>query len=121
MDSKTADHHIHRPRVEDDALVRGMGRFVADAAEPGEAAAAFVRSTHAHARIKSIDLAAAKKVRGVIAILTGADIDAAGVGSVTRHPPLDGRNGSKLFMPHRPALARERVMYVGETIAMVVA
>ena len=60
-------------------------------------------------------------MRGVIAIVTGADVDAAGVGSVTRHPPLTGRGGSKLVMPHRPALAHERVMYVGETVAMVVA
>jgi carbon-monoxide dehydrogenase large subunit len=101
--------------------VRGAGRFVADAPEPGQLAAAFVRSPHAHARIRSIDTAAARKVKGVLAILTGDDIAAANVGSVTRHPPLSGRGGSKLVMPHRPALARERVMYVGETVAMVIA
>jgi carbon-monoxide dehydrogenase large subunit len=121
MDTRTDNHHAHAPRVEDEALVRGLGRFIADAPEPNQAAAAFVRSPHAHARIKGIDAAAAKKVRGVIAVVTGADIDAAGVGSVTRHPPLAGRAGSKLIMPHRPALARERVMYVGETVAMVIA
>src|SRR5262245_25872679 len=121
MDSKTDDHHAHHPRVEDDYLVRGNGRFVADAAQPGQTTAAFVRSPHAHARIRGINMDAAKKVRGVIAIVTGADVDAAGVGSVTRHPPLPGRNGTKLVMPHRPALARDRVMYVGETVAMVIA
>ena len=121
MDTKTADSHAHHPRVEDDYLLRGNGRFVADAAEPGQVAAAFVRSPHAHARIRGINMDAAKKVRGVIAIVTAADVDAAGVGSVTRHPPLPGRNGSKLVMPHRHALARERVMYVGETVAMVIA
>jgi carbon-monoxide dehydrogenase large subunit len=119
MDSTTAHHHA--PRVEDDRLVRGAGRFVADAPEPRQTTAAFVRSPHAFARIRGIDTEAAKKVRGVIAVVTGADIEAAGVGSVTRHPPLAGRGGSKLVMPHRPALARERVMYVGETVAMVVA
>jgi len=121
MDSKTDDRHAHHPRVEDDYLVRGNGRFVADAAEPGQATAAFVRSPHAHARIRGINSDAAKKVRGVIAIVTAADVDAAGVGSVTRHPPLPGRGGTKLVMPHRHALARERVMYVGETVAMVIA
>jgi carbon-monoxide dehydrogenase large subunit len=121
MDTRTDDHPAHTPRVEDEALVRGLGRFIADAPEPNQAAAAFVRSPHAHARIKSIDATAAKKVRGVIAVVTGADIDVAGVGSVTRHPPLAGRSGGKLIMPHRPALARERVMYVGETVAMVIA
>ena len=119
MDSKT-EHH-HEPRVEDDYLVRGAGRFVADAPEPNQAAAAFVRSPHAHARIRGIDVEAARKVKGVLAIVTGADVDAAGFGSVTRHPPLIGRGGKKLVMPHRPALAHERVMYVGETVAMVVA
>jgi carbon-monoxide dehydrogenase large subunit len=121
MDTQTADSHAHHPRVEDDYLVRGNGRFVADAAEPGQTAAAFVRSPHAHARIRGINLDAARKVRGVIAIVTAADVDAAGVGSVTRHPPLPGRNGGKLVMPHRHALARERAMYVGETVAMVIA
>ena len=119
MDTET--DHAHHPRVEDDYLVRGAGRFVADAPEPRQVAAAFVRSPHAYARIRGIDIEAAKKVRGVLAVVTGADVEAAGVGSVTRHPPLPGRGGSKLIMPHRPALARERVMYVGETVAMVIA
>ena len=121
MDTKTDSHAHHHPRVEDDYLVRGNGRFIADAAEPDQATAAFVRSPHAHARIRGINVDAAKKVRGVIAVVTAADVDAAGVGSVTRHPPLPGRNGGKLVMPHRHALARERVMYVGETVAMVIA
>jgi aerobic carbon-monoxide dehydrogenase large subunit len=121
MDTKTTDHHAYPPRVEDDYLLRGNGRFVADAPEPGQAAAAFVRSPHAHARIRGINREAARKVRGVIAIVTAVDVDAAGVGSVTRHPPLPGRDGSKLIMPHRHALARDRVMYVGETVVMVVA
>jgi carbon-monoxide dehydrogenase large subunit len=122
MDQTTADSHgHHQPRVEDDYLVRGAGRFVADAPEPRQAYAAFVRSPHAFARIKSIDVEAARQMGGVLAVVTGADVEAAGVGSVTRHPPLAGRGGSKLVLPHRPALARERVMYVGETVAMVVA
>src|SRR6266516_4010838 len=117
MDSKTTDSRTHHtPRVEDDALVRGVGRFVADAPEPGQAYAQFVRSPHACARIRAIDIEAAKRVRGVLAVLTGADMDAAGVGNVARHPPIAGRGGQKLVMPNRPALARERVMHVGVAV-----
>ena len=113
MEHKT-DQPIE-PRVEDDYLVRGNGRFIADAAEPDQTAAAFVRSPHAHARIRGIDWRPRRKVRGRHRDRDRRGVDAAGVGSVTRHPPLPGRNGGKLVMPHRHALARERVMYVGET------
>jgi len=122
MDTTTADSRAeHKPRVEDDYLVRGAGRFAADAPEPGQAYAAFVRSPHAYARIRSIDIDAAKRAAGVLAVLTGADMDAAGVGNVGRHAPLSGRGGQKLIMPRRPALARERVMHVGEPVAVVIA
>ncbi|HEY7297596.1 MAG TPA: xanthine dehydrogenase family protein molybdopterin-binding subunit [Xanthobacteraceae bacterium] len=122
MDTTTTSIHIeHRPRVEDNALVRGAGRFVADRSEPGQAYAQFVRSPHAFARIRAIDVEAAKAAPGVIAVLTGADMDAAGVGNVGRHAPLVGRGGSRLIMPRRPALASERVMHVGEPVTMVIA
>src|SRR5262249_34528688 len=58
---------------------------------------------------------------GVLAVLTHKDLDAAGVGSTSLHPPLAGRNGSKLIVPFRPALARDRVMHVGQPVALVVA
>jgi carbon-monoxide dehydrogenase large subunit len=122
MDAATSDARAERrPRVEDDTLVRGAGRFVADRPEPGQAYAQFVRSPHACAQIRSIDIEAAKAAPGVVAALTGADMDAAGVGNVGRHPPIAGRGGTKLVMPRRPALARERVMHVGEPVAMVIA
>jgi carbon-monoxide dehydrogenase large subunit len=114
------DHHF-KPRVEDDALIRGLGRFVDDAPQPNQAYAAFVRSPHAHARIRSIDIAAARAAKGVVAALTHKDIEAAGVGSTSLHPPLNGRNGTKLIVPFRPALAGERVMHVGQPVALVVA
>ena len=60
MDTKT-DSHAYHPRIEDDYLVRGAGRFVADAAEPGQTLAAFVRSPHAFARIRGIERGCAKK------------------------------------------------------------
>jgi carbon-monoxide dehydrogenase large subunit len=122
MDSKTpASRTPHRPRVEDDYLVRGAGRFVADAPQPGQTYAAFVRSPHAFARVLGIDNAPAKSVPGVLAVLTGADMDAAGVGNVGRHAPLAGRGGKKLIMPDRPALVRERAMHIGEPVAVVIA
>jgi carbon-monoxide dehydrogenase large subunit len=114
------DHHFE-PRVEDDALIRGLGRFVDDAPQPNQAYAAFVRSPHAHARIRSIDIAAARAAKGVVAVLTHKDIETAGVGSTSLHPPLNGRNGTKLIVPFRPALAGERVLHVGQPVALVVA
>src|SRR5580704_16723944 len=107
MDSVTAASGAHHhPRVEDDILVRGAGHFVADRTEPNQAAAWFVRSPHAFARIRALDIAAAKRAPGVLAVLTGADMEAAAVGNVGRHPPLTGRGGHKMILPTRPAIAR---------------
>jgi aerobic carbon-monoxide dehydrogenase large subunit len=114
-------HHAFEPRVEDAALVQGLGRFVEDAPQANQAHGVFVRSPHAHAKIKSIETAAARAMPGVLAVLTHQELDAAGVGSTSVHPPLSGRNGTKLIMPFRPALARERVLYVGQPVALVVA
>jgi carbon-monoxide dehydrogenase large subunit len=115
------DHHHFEPRVEDDALIRGRGRFIEDAPQPNQAYGVFVRSLHAHARIASIDVDAARAAQGVVAVLTHRDLDAAGVGSCSVHPPLVGRNGGKLVMPFRPALARDRVMHVGQPVTLVIA
>jgi aerobic carbon-monoxide dehydrogenase large subunit len=109
------------PRVEDDALVRGTGRFMDDPRLPNSAYAAFVRSTHAHARVVSVKSEEARKAKRVLAVLTADDMKAANVGSVSRHPPVPGRGGAKMIMPFRPALAGEKVMHVGDPVAMVVA
>jgi carbon-monoxide dehydrogenase large subunit len=121
MDSKTAVAGAHLPRVEDDALLRGAGHFIADRPASNQAIAYFVRSPHAFAQIGVVDVEQARRARGVLAVLTAADMDAAGVGNVGRHPPLVGRGGKKLIIPHRPALARGRVMHVGEPVAMIIA
>jgi carbon-monoxide dehydrogenase large subunit len=122
VDQATGEHEHHfEPRVEDDALIQGRGRFVEDAPQPNQTYAAFVRSPHAHARIRSIDIEAARAAKGVVAVLTHKEIEAAGVGSTSLHPPLMGRNGAKLIVPFRPALAAERVMHVGQPVVMVVA
>ncbi|HVZ54019.1 MAG TPA: xanthine dehydrogenase family protein molybdopterin-binding subunit, partial [Pseudolabrys sp.] len=109
------------PRVEDDALVRGQGRFMDDPRLPNQAYAAFVRSPHAHARVLSVKTDDARKAKGVLAVLTAEDMKAANVGSVSRHPPVPGKGGAKMAMPFRPALAGDKVMHAGEPVAMVVA
>jgi carbon-monoxide dehydrogenase large subunit len=114
--------HPHwRPRVEDDALVRGRGRFVDDAPQPDQCHAVFVRSPHAAARIRGIEIADAMKMPGVLAVLTGADMVAAAIGGITRVAPQQGRGGKPLVVPKRPALAPEQVRHVGEPVALVVA
>ena len=120
MDANTVESRAHHePRLEDDALVRGLGRYAADAPLTGQAYAYFVRSPHAFADITAIDTTAAKAAPGVLAVLTAADM--AGIGNVSQHPPLAGRGGAKLIVPHRPALAGETVRHVGEPVAVVIA
>jgi len=118
-ETKTEHHGIKHVRVEDEPLVRGRGRYMADVPLPNQAYAFFVRSPHASARILRVDTAEAEKAAGVIGVLTGNDT--AGIGSLGRHPPVPGRGGKTLINPHRPALASERVVHIGEPVAMVVA
>jgi carbon-monoxide dehydrogenase large subunit len=120
------------PRFEDRRLVAGRGRFSDDAADPGQARAVFVRSPHAHARMKAIDAEAASKLPGVFAIITAADYAAAGGHGIVHMPnPADAHDvklrafsgpahRTPFDAPH-PPLAADRVRYVGEPIAMVVA
>ena len=120
MDAKTdGTAHSFHGRVEDDVLVRGHGRYVADAPEPNQAYAYFVRSPHAFARVVSVETSGAAGMPGVIAVLTAADMD--GIGNISRHPPLPGRDGAKLIVTNRPALAKDRVLHIGEAVAVVVA
>ncbi len=119
-DAKPHGHqHATHGRVEDEPLVRGRGRYAADDPLPNQAYGVFVRSPHAFARIKSIDIAAAAGTPGVVGVLTGADMT--GVGNIARHPPLPGKNGAKLIVANRPALAQDRVMHIGEPVALVIA
>ena len=107
-----------RGRVEDEALLRGRGRYAADAVTQGAAIGWFVRSPHAFARIRSVDTASAAAAPGVVAVLTAADVAA---GSVARPVPQTGRGGAPLKSPFRPALAGERALHAGEPVALVVA
>ena len=115
------DEQAWSGRVEDDALLRGRGRYTDDVVAAGAAAGVFVRSPHAHAVIREVDCAEASKMPGVIAVITAGDFAAANLGSVTTAIPLPGRNGMKPITPFRPALATGRALHVGQPVALVVA
>ena len=104
------------PRIEDPELVTGRGRYLDDIALPGMVHACFVRSTHAHARIRGIDVTAAAALPGVVAVLTAADIDVAG-------KPMPQFAPSPLIAQNRTqhVLAAQAVHYVGDAIAIVAA
>ena len=108
-------------RIEDAALVQGAGRYTDDFELAGAAHAYVLRSPHAHARIASIDVAAARKAHGVVAILTGADAAADGLGDIPCLVPVTNIDGSPRADTPRPVLARERVRHVGDPVALVVA
>ncbi|MFN3657980.1 MAG: xanthine dehydrogenase family protein molybdopterin-binding subunit [Pseudolabrys sp.] len=108
-------------RREDLRLVTGQGRFSNDWNLPGQAHAAFRRADRAHAVIKSIDVSAAAASPGVIAVLTGRDVADAGFATIPPIQPPPGRGGQSILIPQRPLLARDRVRFVGEEIAVVVA
>ena len=109
------------PRTEDPRLLTGRGRYTADFALPRLAYAQVVRSPHAHARIRSIDVRAASQSPGVLAVLTGDDWAAGQFGTPRPVIPRQRRDGSPMFVPPRPALAKDRVMLVGDPVAFVVA
>jgi len=110
-----------RGRIEDDALLRGQGRFGDDIKPDGALAAYFLRSPHAFAHIRRVDVTAAKTAAGVVAVLTAADLASAHYHSISHGHPIPGRGGKTAISPHRPSLAETRVMHVGEPVAMVVA
>src|SRR5215472_2037921 len=108
-------------RTEDPILVQGRGSYADDVSLPGQAYAAIVRSRHAHGVLKGIDAAAALAMPGVLAVYTGADLQAAGYGSLKCVPPLKNRDGTPMKKPPRPALAVDKVRFVGDPVACVVA
>src|SRR5690606_11750030 len=108
-------------RVEDVRLVTGRGRYTDDITLGRQAYAYVLRSPYAHARIRGIDTAAAKAAPGVLAVLTGADVAADGLGTIPCLVPLKNKDGSRMVAPPRPLLAQEAVRHVGDAVAMVVA
>ena len=108
-------------RVEDRRFLTGRGRFVADIDLSGALACALVRSPHAHADIRRIDISAALGSSGVVAVLTGADMAADGMAPMRPLWVIRSREGSPMAEPPRFALAREKVRHVGEPVAAVIA
>src|SRR5437016_380266 len=110
-------------RFEDKRLLSGNGRFQNDVNLPGQTYGYVLRSPHAHAAIRRLDLSAALKAPGVLAIYTGDDLAAAGMGTMGV-PFANNRkrpDGSPMFWRAHLGLARERVRYVGEPVAFVIA
>ena len=108
-------------RVEDLRLVTGRGRYTADWNLPGQLHAHMVRSDRAHALIRGIDTAAAKASPGVVAILTADDVKAAGFTDIPTGAPVKTADGSMQVKCAMPVLATDRVRFVGQPIAMVIA
>jgi aerobic carbon-monoxide dehydrogenase large subunit len=109
------------PRTEDPRLLTGRGRYTDDFVLPRLAHAYVLRSPHAHARIRAIDIRAAQQSPGVLAVLTGEDWAAEKFGAPQPVIPRQRRDGSPMFVPMRPALAKDRAMLVGDPVALVVA
>jgi aerobic carbon-monoxide dehydrogenase large subunit len=103
-------------RLEDDVLLRGAGRYADDFAPANAAHVCFVRSPHAHARIRGIAIDAARSSPGVVAVLTGKEAAADGLGNIPCLIPVPG-----LKETPRPVLALDRVAHVGDPVAMVIA
>ncbi len=108
-------------REEDFRLLRGRGRYVDDVKLPREARGYVVRSPHAHARIVSLDAGAARAAPGVLAVLTGDDLKARGLGTLRPLVPRRRRGGRPAFVCPQPILAQDYVRYVGDPVAFVVA
>src|SRR3954463_7017780 len=106
-------------RSEDPTLVRGEGRFTDDVSLPRQAYAVIVRSRHAHGILRGIAIDAARQMKGVLGIYTAADL--AGYGTLKCIVPFKNRDGSEMKKPPRHALATDKVRYVGDPVAIVVA
>ena len=109
------------PRFEDPRLLRGGGRYVDDMAFPGMLYGYVLRSPHAHAKIKRFDIEAAKQAPGVVAVLTHEDWAKSGFGDLPTAKGKKRRDGSPMYRPKFPALVKDRVRYVGDPIAFVIA
>ncbi len=109
------------PRKEDGRFITGKGRYTDDIKQVGQTHAYFVRSPHAHADVVSIDVEEALSAPGVIAVLTGADVTADGLGGLPCGWMIHSKDGSEMKQPHHPVLADNRVHYLGEPVAMVIA
>jgi carbon-monoxide dehydrogenase large subunit len=108
-------------RLEDYRFITGSGQYVDDINRPGQSYAVFVRSPHAHARIRKIDTTAARSAPGVLGIFTGQDLAADKVGNLICGWMIHSKDGSPMKAGPHPALAQGKVRYVGDHVAVVIA
>src|SRR3954471_19406286 len=108
-------------RKEDKRFITGAGRYVDDMVVPGMKHAAFVRSPHAHAQIKKIDVKKAQAMPGVIGVLTGKELKADGIGNLICGWMIHSKDGSPMKMGAWSPLAVDRVRYVGDAVVVVIA
>jgi carbon-monoxide dehydrogenase large subunit len=108
-------------RKEDQRFITGKGRFTADIDRPGQAFAYFVRSPHAHAKIKKIDIKVAGTMPGVLAVLTGTELSDDKIGNLICGWLIHSKDGSPMKMAPHPALAHVKACHVGDPVAVVVA
>jgi carbon-monoxide dehydrogenase large subunit len=118
-----AEKYIGRPlkRREDGRFLTGQGRFVDDITLPNICYLAFVRSKHAHARIRGVSTGAAAAMDGVLAVLTAEDAKAFGIGALPIVSPVVSRDGSNMVEKLRPIIVADKARHVGDIIAAVVA
>src|SRR5579863_8379026 len=108
-------------RTEDPVLLKGRGRYTDDVNLPGQAYAVMARSPYAHGLIKSIDIAAAKAMPGVLGVYTWDDLEQGGIGRAKPPMAVKNRDDTPMRAKPRPALATGKVRYVGEAYAAIVA
>ncbi len=108
-------------RKEDLRFITGAGNYIDDINQPGQTYAVFLRSPHARAKIVGIDASGALATPGVVAVFTGADLAADGIGDLPCGWLVKSRDGSDMIQPPHPPIAVERVNYVGEPYGIVIA
>jgi carbon-monoxide dehydrogenase large subunit len=108
-------------RKEDQRFITGKGQYTDDISRPGEAKALFIRSPHAHAKIRRIDAKAASTMPGVVAVLTGEQLAADKIGNLICGWMIHSKDGTPMKMSAHPAIASGKACYVGDPVALVVA
>src|SRR5579862_6074959 len=108
-------------RKEDFRFITGRGQYTDDINRPGQSYIHFVRSPHAHAKIKAVDARAAAGMPGVLAVLTGAQLAADKIGNLICGWMIHSKDGSPMKMAPHPALSHGKACHVGDPVAVVVA
>ncbi|HEX3938868.1 MAG TPA: xanthine dehydrogenase family protein molybdopterin-binding subunit, partial [Xanthobacteraceae bacterium] len=108
-------------RKEDHRFITGKGHYTDDINRPGQAYAYFLRSPHAHAKIKSIDTKAAAAAPGVVAVLTGTELATDKIGNLICGWMIHSKDGTPMKMSAHPALATGKANHVGDAVAVVIA